>query len=112
MKRLTQLFAAGLLIFNGSLQANDQLKYDPEALSWLCAPCHGTHGREFYESMPALAGLDTQYFIRSMQEFRDGTRATVIMDRVARGFTDAEIEAMAHWFAEQPASQWNPEVTE
>jgi sulfide dehydrogenase cytochrome subunit len=36
-----------------------------------------------------------------MQEFRAGTRTGTVMDRIARGFTDAEIQAIAAWYAEQ-----------
>ena len=109
MKRLAPFFAAGLLALGAKAHAtNDELRFDPEAMAWLCAPCHGTMGREFYESMPGLAGLDPKFFTETMIDYREGRRATTIMDRVARGFTDAEIKAMALWFAEQPAEQWNP----
>lgn len=110
MTKLNRWFAAGLVLLSTGAMANDELRYDPQAMAWLCAPCHGTDGREFHESMPALAGLDKDYFIRAMNEFKDGTRPTVIMDRVARGFTQQEIEAMAAWFAKQPATQWDAEV--
>jgi sulfide dehydrogenase cytochrome subunit len=66
-------------------------------------------GRELYESMPGIAGLNPDFFTKIMIDFREGRQATTIMDRVARGFTDTEIKAMALWFAEQPAEQWNPE---
>jgi sulfide dehydrogenase cytochrome subunit len=37
-----------------------------------------------------------------MQEFRSGQRAGTVMDRIAKGFTDDEIQALAAWFAAQP----------
>ena len=111
-KKSFALLAAGLLLSQATLAHpdNNELRYDPEAMAWLCAPCHGTNGREFGESMPGLAGLDVDYFIEVMQEFKQGQRAAVIMDRVAKGFTDAEITAMAHWFAAQPKTQWTGEL--
>ena len=36
-----------------------------------------------------------------MQEFRSGQRAGTVMDRIAKGFTDDEIQALAAWFAAQ-----------
>jgi cytochrome c553 len=36
-----------------------------------------------------------------MHEFRSGERAATVMDRIAKGFTDPEIEAIAAWFAQQ-----------
>ena len=35
-----------------------------------------------------------------MQDFRSGARAGTVMDRIAKGFTDAEIQAIAAWYAD------------
>jgi sulfide dehydrogenase cytochrome subunit len=83
------------------------------AMAWQCAPCHGTNGQEFLEAMPPLAGMPAEQFTKAMIAYREGTRAAIIMDRVARGFTDAEIKAMAVWFEKQPLKQWeNTSVNE
>jgi len=79
---------------------------DGSAMAWQCAPCHGTNGQQFLEAMPPLAGMPAKQFTKAMLAYRDGTRAAVIMDRVARGFTDEEIHAMAVWFENQPKKQW------
>ncbi|PYN57357.1 MAG: cytochrome C, partial [Candidatus Rokuibacteriota bacterium] len=39
--------------------------------------------------------------IKAMQDFRSGARAGTVMDRIAKGFTDAEIQAIAAWYAAQ-----------
>jgi sulfide dehydrogenase cytochrome subunit len=36
-----------------------------------------------------------------LQEFRSGQRAATVMDRIAKGFTDDEIQAIAAWYAAQ-----------
>jgi cytochrome c553 len=36
-----------------------------------------------------------------MVEFRNGRRPTTVMDRIAKGFTDDEIKAIAAWYAAQ-----------
>jgi cytochrome c553 len=36
-----------------------------------------------------------------MQEFRSGQRPATVMDRIAKGFTDAETAAIADWYAQQ-----------
>ena len=51
--------------------------------------------------VPRLAGLDRPAIVRAMQEFRSGQRAATVMDRIAKGFTDEEIQAIAAWFATQ-----------
>ncbi|MEA3404858.1 MAG: cytochrome C [Pseudomonadota bacterium] len=77
-----------------------------QAMAWQCAPCHGTNGQEFLESMPPLAGMPKEQFVNAMLAFREGTRPAIIMDRVARGFNDSEIEEMGKWFELQPLKQW------
>jgi cytochrome c553 len=36
-----------------------------------------------------------------MQAFRSGQRAATVMDRIAKGFSDAEVEAIATWYADR-----------
>lgn len=71
-----------------------------------CSACHGTHGRVFDESMPALAGIPKETFIRLMMDFKHEVRPTIIMNHVARTFTDGEIERMAEYFSKMPATPW------
>jgi cytochrome c553 len=37
-----------------------------------------------------------------MRAFRDGKRPATVMHQIAKGYSDAQIEAMASWFAAQP----------
>jgi sulfide dehydrogenase cytochrome subunit len=36
-----------------------------------------------------------------MSDFRDGKRPATVMQQIARGYTEPQIEAMAAWFASQ-----------
>ncbi len=36
-----------------------------------------------------------------MQAFKTGRQPSTVMDRIAKGFSDAEIEAIAAWYAQQ-----------
>jgi sulfide dehydrogenase cytochrome subunit len=63
-----------------------------------CMTCHGPGGKS-QGATPSLAGLDKDYFVKSMKDFKAGTRAASIMKRHANGYTDAEIEAMGAYFA-------------
>ena len=65
-----------------------------------CAACHGTDGRS-RGAIPPLAGRDAKEMARAMREFRDGSRSATIMQQIARGYTDAEIESAAAYFAAQ-----------
>ncbi|HEY8067619.1 MAG TPA: c-type cytochrome [Burkholderiales bacterium] len=66
-----------------------------------CAICHGTEGRSSTRELPSLAGLQKDYIIRQMADFRDGKRPATVMQQIARGYSSAEVEAMAAWFAAQ-----------
>jgi sulfide dehydrogenase cytochrome subunit len=39
--------------------------------------------------------------VTAVQEFRTGQRPGTVMDRIAKGFTDDEIKAIAAWYAAQ-----------
>jgi cytochrome c553 len=51
--------------------------------------------------VPRIIGLDRAAIVKAMQEFRSGQRAATVMDRIAKGFTDDEIQAIAAWYAAQ-----------
>ena len=65
-----------------------------------CANCHGTDGRS-RGATPSLAGQDATVIVQRMKEFRDGRRVATVMQQLAKGYTDAQIEAAAAYFAAQ-----------
>ncbi len=71
---------------------------EPPAGAASCSGCHPASAR-VTSPVPRLAGLDRAAIVRAMQDFRSGTRAATVMDRIAKGFTDAEIQAIAAWYA-------------
>ena len=71
-----------------------------------CSACHGTLGAEFNEAMPPLAGMKAENFIKLMKDYRANAFPTIVMHDVAYVFTDAEISAMAEYFAQQEPVEW------
>jgi cytochrome subunit of sulfide dehydrogenase len=67
-----------------------------------CAACHGTDGRS-RGGVPSLAGRNKNELVQAMRAFRDGQRPSTIMQQLAKGYSDAEIEAAAAYFADQKA---------
>ena len=65
-----------------------------------CANCHGTDGKSA-GVMPPLAGLDKNYIILQMQDFKHGKRPATIMHQLVKGYSDEQIELMAEYFAAQ-----------
>src|SRR5689334_7878747 len=71
-------------------------------LASACAICHGTEGRPAPNAPPIpLAGLPADPIATQMRAFRDGKRPATVMHQIARGYNDAQIDAMAAWFAAQ-----------
>jgi sulfide dehydrogenase cytochrome subunit len=73
---------------------------EPPAGAVACSGCHPASA-QVNSPVPRLAGLDRAAIVRAMQAFRSGTRTATVMDRIAKGFTDAEIQAIAAWYAAQ-----------
>ena len=67
-----------------------------------CAACHGTDGRAVQgATVPGLAGVPAATMVEQLQAFKDGKRPATVMHQIARGLSDAQIKAMADYFAAQ-----------
>lgn len=75
---------------------------DPRPLAATCANCHGTDGRPVDPAMPPLAGLPQDFIQAQMRAFRTGQRPATVMHQISRGYTDAQVEALARYFAGLP----------
>jgi sulfide dehydrogenase cytochrome subunit len=65
-----------------------------------CAMCHGDEGRPAAGSViPPLAGRRADAFVDAMNAFRQGRREATVMQQIARAYGDAEIAALAGYFA-------------
>ena len=73
---------------------------EPPAGAAACSGCHPSSAR-VSSPVARLARRDRAEIVKAMQDFRSGARAGTVMDRIAKGFTDAEIQAIAAWYAEQ-----------
>jgi len=49
--------------------------------------------------VPRIAGHNRDLFIAQWKAFRDKQRPAIIMDRVAPGYTDAEVALLADYFS-------------
>ncbi|MCU7924271.1 MAG: c-type cytochrome [Candidatus Thiodiazotropha sp. (ex Dulcina madagascariensis)] len=67
-----------------------------------CAGCHGTHGASAGPATPSISGISGVYFEEVMQGFKNGEIKSTIMGRIAKGYSDDEIKAMAELFSKQP----------
>lgn len=64
-----------------------------------CTGCHGARANP----AAALDGRPAADLVAAMTAFRTGERPSTVMGRIAKGFTDEEVRAIAQWFAGRPA---------
>jgi sulfide dehydrogenase cytochrome subunit len=91
------LLTAGLFVSLSSAQAADGTM-----LGNTCAGCHGTNGASVGPASPTIAGLKKDTFVDMMKSFKSGDRPSTIMKRIAEGYTDDEVVAMAEFFESKP----------
>lgn len=68
-----------------------------------CTMCHSNNGRRMDATMPRLAGQWLKYLVVAMEEYKDPKRKmpSAAMNSIMADVTDEEIEALAHFFANQ-----------
>ena len=81
--------------------ASSAVAQDAQKLAAPCAICHGTDGRPVTKDVVPLAGLPREHIASQMRAFRDGQRPATVMHQIAKGYTDAQIDALAAWFSAQ-----------
>jgi len=89
---------AAALAFVLSVAAAQAADAPPGAAS--CSGCHANNAR-VETPVPPLNGRQAVDIESQMVEFKTGKRPGTIMDRIAKGFSDEEIRAIATWYAAQ-----------
>ena len=120
-KSMAHTFAAGLVMFSLTSHAQTPAPGTPaaappapipfaasnltplgvRALAANCAACHGTNGNSVGGAVPGLAGTNKEYFVAQMKAFKEGKREATLMHQIAKGYSEAEIAAIADFFAAQ-----------
>jgi cytochrome c553 len=73
------------------------------ALAADCAICHGPGGHPAPgSSVASLAGRPAREIVEAMAAFKGGQKPASVMHQISKGYSDAEIDAMARWFAARP----------
>ena len=67
------------------------------------ASCSGCHAAKAAAASPVarLYGRDANDIMTAMNGFRDGSLPATVMNRIAKGFSDDELRAIAAWLAAQ-----------
>jgi cytochrome c553 len=96
LTRLSIVGAATLALIAAAMAAS------PES-PVVAASCSGCHPARpgVQSAVPRLTGRNPADIVAQMRAFRSGQRAATVMDRIAKGYSDAEVEAIAAWYAAQ-----------
>jgi cytochrome c553 len=73
----------------------------PEAAA-VCVSCHGNDGVGITPEYPTLAGQHADYLVRALTDYKRGGRKNAVMAGFAGGLSDADIRALARYYAAQP----------
>ena len=92
-------FLAALLLA-ASIPSADADTQTPPPGALLCSGCHATN-RTVETPVPRLVGRSPADIKAALEAFRTGQRAATVMDRIAKGFSDDEVKAIAEWYGVQ-----------
>jgi sulfide dehydrogenase cytochrome subunit len=90
--------AAGALTISATAFA---AKPNAAMLANACAGCHGTNGGSAGLTMPSLASQSKTAIVEAMKKFKSGERASSIMSRIAKGYSDEQIAMLGDFFSQQ-----------
>lgn len=79
-----------------------QSTFDAALLAGTCFNCHGTEGRS-PGAIPSIAGRPEVALRAQLMAFKSDSppAGTTVMNRLAKGYSDAEIHALAQYFSQQ-----------
>lgn len=115
---MTFFVAATLAPAMPALAADDKeaVKSAPHGADWVkaktqvCASCHGKNGVSQTPIYPTIAGQYESYLVHALKAYRDGGRKNAIMAGQVQGMSDAQIKALARFYAKQESSLHIPEL--
>lgn len=93
MTRILASLALGCAVVSAAV-AGDPAGHDRGAL--LAATCGGCHrdGPVKEDGIPGFAGLDAEEIVQKLSAYRSGDLRGTLMNRIARGYTEAEIRLL------------------
>ena len=93
-RRCAGLLTAILMLGAGTASAQAQ---DAGIVANACTSCHGVDGRS-ESAIPTIAGIDPVIFVQLMKSFRSDSLSVTIMNRIAKAYSDEQIDLLAAYF--------------
>ena len=96
-----KFWAAAAMLLAGAAVASEPAQAEMASAAVLtntCFSCHGTDGKSVGD-MPTIAGKSEEFITKKLKAFKSGELEATVMDRIAKGFTEEEIVALAKFFS-------------
>jgi cytochrome c553 len=97
--KTASLFVAAVFLWHPDTSVGD-----PAGLALSCWNCHGPGGSSPGD-IPSIDGLSAEAIADSLRKFRSGDSEGTIMNRIAKGYTDEEIDALSDYLASAVGQQ-------
>jgi len=94
MPRLLMALPMMLLLLSNT-SASEPLNAAMLALP--CTGCHGSFGKS-QTDIPSLESLSREQLYQAMHAFKSGKRHATVMNRIAKAYSDTELQAIANYF--------------
>ncbi|HJS31137.1 MAG TPA: hypothetical protein VJ924_04020 [Alphaproteobacteria bacterium] len=86
--------ALGVVVLFGMAAPAKAQNANPQLLTITCAGCHGPGGHS-PGTIPSIFGRTSESIAETLRAFRDDRRPATVMNRIAKGYSDTEINAVA-----------------
>lgn len=100
--KMQAVFAGALIFFGLSTldvhAAEGKPMAPPALLASNCFSCHGFEGNSA-GIMEPITGMSAEKFTKTVLAFKTGDKPSTVMQRIAKGYKDAEIAAMGRFLA-------------
>jgi cytochrome c553 len=100
-RALSTIVAAGAVFAFAGVPAGAQDNIEGKV--GVCGACHGQNGVPLDpRTMPIIWGQQVYYLDKQLSDYRNGARENGIMTPIAKGLQQADLRAIARYFAAKP----------
>lgn len=75
-------------------------EFVPQSVALNCLICHESGQDTAAGDIPGLAGLSSTELYQALLDFKYDKRAATLMPRIAKGYSDAQLQAVADWLSQ------------
>ena len=94
------MFALTVVVFLAALLSTGNPQAADLRAAILANPCAGCHGMDGVSTgtIPSINQLSADAIVAALKAYKSGERPGTVMNRIAKGYTDEEIQRIADYF--------------